>query len=279
MAFFGLLSVFPLILAGLTILARFLSHDTRAMTNFTRFVSGFFPGAAGAGLAGEIGRAMYTIDASTQTSGALNAVAIGSLLWSGRAYFDTLVTVLSRTVPGGAPRSFLKHQLTMWALMLGVGALFAVSSALSLLLSGLQFWAARWPDLPFNRAPMLWNLLGQGTNFALTLLLFWLLYRFAPNRTTPPRRRPILVSTLVASLAWEVGKWIFAHFLGNTMRYQATYGALAGVVLTMTWIYFASLIMLVGAEAGATFEELRSAMPGGKATGAESQAKPQGQPN
>lgn len=275
MAFFGLLSVFPLILAGLTILARFLSHDTRAMTDFTRFISGFFPGAAGAGLEGEIGRAMHSIDASMQMGGAtFGALAVASLLWSGRAYFDTLVTVLSRTVPGGAPRSFLKHQLMMWALMLGVGALFVLSSALSLLLAGLQLWAARWPDLPFNSAPLGWKFLGQGTNLALTLLLFWLLFRFAPNRTAPPRRRPILVSTLVASLGWEVGKWIFAHFLGNTMRYQATYGALAGVILTMTWIYFASLIILAGAEAGATFEELRSAAPNAKAPDIESQAKP-----
>ncbi|WP_123580460.1 hypothetical protein [Abditibacterium utsteinense] len=39
---------------------------------------------------------------------------------------------------------------------------------------------------------------------------------------------------------------------------QANYGALAGVISTMTWIYFASLIILTGAETGAPLEDLQT---------------------
>lgn len=269
MAFFGWLSVFPLVLAGMAILARFLAHDARAMAEFSRFVSGFFPGAAGASIAAEIGRAMHSFDASMPINGrqkTLAALAIVPLLWSSRAYFNTIVTVLCRTFPGAAPRSYLKHQFTMWALMLGVGALFLLSSALSIALSALQMWAAHWPQGSGSRALQGWKAFGQAASFGLDGLLFFLLYRFAPNRTAPPRARTLMVATLVAWVGWEIGKWGFARFLGDTMRYQATYGALAGVVLTLTWIYFASLLILVGAEAGATDEELKAEATKNEAT-------------
>lgn len=255
LAFFGLLSVFPLALAGVAILARFLAGDAGAMHRFSAFVASFFPGAAGTGIAAAMESAVHSIadGPSPTTAGFL---ALGSLLWSARAYFDTLATVLNRIFPGAAPRSFWGHQLVLWSLILGVGALFVVSSGLTLALSLAQTLALRLPDLFINRAPFLWDIGGKLVGIALTFAMFTLLYRFTPNRQTPPRRRPILVGALVGTFGWEVAKWAFARFLGNVTRYEASYGSVAGVVVTMTWIYFASMIVLAGAQVGATWEEL-----------------------
>ena len=87
--------------------------------------------------------------------------------------------------------------------------------------------------------------------------MFYLLYRFAPNRTQSPPRKAIVAGALFSAVAFEVAKWAFAHFLGNVTRYEATYGSLAGVILTMMWLYFLSMIVLMGAQVGATWEEFR----------------------
>ncbi len=256
LAFFGLLSVFPLALAGVAILARFLAGNALALRDFAAFVTAFFPGAAGAGIAGEIERAVRSIAAGPDAA-TLSLVALGSLLWSGRAYFDTLATVLNRIFPGATARSFLGHQIALWTLIFGTGALFLLSMAVTFALSLAQSLAARFPDFFINRAPFVWDFLGRGASLTLTFAMFYLLYRFTPNRLTPPRRRIVVASALVATLGWEIAKWGFAQFLGNVTRYEATYGGVAGVVVTMMWIYVSSLIVLAGAEVGATWEEMR----------------------
>lgn len=262
MAFFGLLSVFPLALAGVAILARFLSGNARALGDFSAFVASFFPGAAGAGLETAIANAAHSL---AQGSGSTTAgfLALASLLWSARAYFDTLATVLNRIFPGAAPRSFLGHQLVLWSLILGVGALFLLSSGVTLALSIAQTLALRLPDLFINRAPVVWDIGGKLAASALSFAMLFLLYRFTPNRLAPPRRRPILLGALVGTLGWEVVKWSFARFLGNMARYEATYGSVAGVIVTLMWIYFTSMVILAGAQAGATWEELQSGAEGG----------------
>ncbi len=266
LAFYGLLSVFPLALAGVAILARFLSGDARAMSGFSVFVSSFFPAGTGVTVGVAIEDAMRAMQGASQSQTA-GFLAFASLLWSARAYFDTLATVLTRMFPGSEPRPFWRHQMALWSLMIGVGALFVLWSGVSLGLSLGQTVASRLPDLFFNRAPLFWSLSAKILTLALSFSMFALLYRFTPNRQKPPSARPIWIAALVATFGWELAKWAFGRFLGGAMRYQATYGALAGVIVTLSWLYFSSLVVLIGAQVGATWEEFAmAAETGGAAT-------------
>ena len=258
LAFFGLLSMFPLALAAITVLAHALADNQTALQDFAGFAASFFPGAAGADLTAQIERGVTDIaESSNSTRNSL--IALVSLLWAGRAYFDTLVTVLVRIFPGDKPRSLVAHQLRLWSLLLGAGALFLLSSGVSLALSFLQELGDRLPNFFINRSPVLYDLLGKGAGYALTFLMFYLLYRYAPTKQGAPRARVLWIAATVGAVGWEVGKWAFGHFLGNVARYQAAYGSVAGVIVTMLWIFYASMIVLLGAEVGATLLDLRAA--------------------
>ncbi len=256
LAFYGMLSLFPLVLAAVLILARVAADDGALLNVFSHFVGSFFPAASGAQIAASVQLGVQRL-AQGPSAWTATLIAVVSLLWSGRAYFDTLAFVLNRIFASGQPRSFLSHQLTMIALMIGSGALFLLSSATTFALSLLQSLAQRVPQLFLNRAPILFDFAGKLAAWVLTLLMFLLLYRFSPNRTQPPPRKAVLAGALFSALAFEMAKWAFARFLGNVTRYEATYGSLAGVVLTMMWLYFASMIVLMGAQIGATWEEFR----------------------
>ena len=257
LAFFGLLSMFPLALAGVAVLARVLAGNQTALSDFSGFAASFFPGAAGANLSREIERGVTSI-ANNPNVTRTSLIALVSLLWSGRAYFDVLATVLNRVFPGAQPRSFLSHQVTLWSLLFGAGALFLLSSALTFGLSLLQTMGENLPDFWINRAPVFYDLLGKFAGYALTFLMFYLLYRFTPNRRVAPRSRTLLIAATVAAFGWEIGKWAFGNFLGNVTRYEAAYGSVAGVVVTMLWIYYASMIVLLGAEVGATMRDTQA---------------------
>ncbi len=256
LAFYGLLSLFPLALAGVIVLARVATNNVTTLNGFSHFVGSFFPASSGAQVSAAIQAGVQKLSSGPSPLTA-TLIAVASLLWSGRAYFDTLAAVLNQIFSADRPRSFLGHQLAMLVLMLGTGVLFLASSSATFALSILQSWAGHAPQLFLNRAPLLFDLLGKFVAWAFTFLMFFLLYRFAPNRQHAPPRRAVLAGALFAAIVFEVAKWAFARFLGNVARYEATYGSVAGVVLTMMWLYFASMIVLMGAQIGATAEEFR----------------------
>jgi membrane protein len=57
---------------------------------------------------------------------------------------------------------------------------------------------------------------------------------------------------------------IFKAYVANFADYNATYGAVGGVIVLLLWFYISSLAILVGAELNA---EIEHASPYGKAPG------------
>ena len=60
--------------------------------------------------------------------------------------------------------------------------------------------------------------------------------------------------SLAATLLWVVGSILFSLYVNNFGSYNKTYGALAGVVILMLWLYLTSYIVLLGAEINAESE-------------------------
>jgi membrane protein len=259
MAFFGLLSIFPIVLAAVSILATTLSGDVGALTAFQNFVKDFFPGQTGQNVSDAMKKAVDTIAAGSNAT-TLGVVALGSLLWSGRAFFATLAEVLNSVWPGAEERSFVQNQIVLWSTFLGAGVLWLLSMASTFLVTAIGWLLQYLPEVFRDALPWI-EITSRGMSFLLSVVMFWLMYRFLPHVTDKHRRRLVWVAALVAAIGWEVAKIVFTQFLGNLDRYQATYGSVAGVVLTMMWIYFSSIVILVGAEAVAAYEETRAALP------------------
>jgi membrane protein len=82
--------------------------------------------------------------------------------------------------------------------------------------------------------------------YLLITLAFSFIYSFVPN--TRVRLRPALVGALVAGVLWLAAGNLFAQFMAGSTRYAAIYSGLAIVILFMMWVYFAWLIVLIGAN-------------------------------
>ena len=254
LAFFGLMSLFPITLAGTAMVARFVAGNPRAAAGVQQWVMGFFPGVTGREISNALVHTAVSVDPK-----ALGILAIVPLLWSGRAYFDTLATVLNQVWPNTQPRSFWSHQSALWGTFIGAGGLWILSLVATFALRFMRGAASFLPDLVSGGFSMLWEFAGMAVGWMLTVFMFWLIYHFLPNRQTRQRHRVVWGAALLAALLWEAAKWAFGAFMGNLARYEATYGSVAGVVLTLLWIYFSSLIILAGAEAAAAYEATQSA--------------------
>lgn len=79
-----------------------------------------------------------------------------------------------------------------------------------------------------------------------------MLYGVMPNRRPAPRA--VLIGAVVAGLAWHLVQLAYVRFQIGMANYNAIYGALSQVPVTMAWLYVSWIVVLVGAEIAAIAE-------------------------
>ena len=57
-----------------------------------------------------------------------------------------------------------------------------------------------------------------------------------------------LPGTLFFCLCWMFGSWCFSIYINNLHTYNRVYGSIGAFVMLMVWLYYTSLILLVGGE-------------------------------
>ena len=132
--------------------------------------------------------------------------------------------------------------------------LFVLGGAV--LIAGLLA-AANVVSTALARAPAPARVVGSVASWvALALvvgLVLAVLYRFAPDRKQA-RWRWITAGSAVATLTWltsTVGFFTYVQSLGS---YQSTYGSLAGVAISMFWLWATVFIVIIGAAVNAEAE-------------------------
>lgn len=81
-----------------------------------------------------------------------------------------------------------------------------------------------------------------------------IIYRVAPNIRLP--WRAVLPGAVVFAIGWLVATLVFAFYVSNFGSYANTYGALAGVAITLIWFYVSSVILLGAAELNEVLHEM-----------------------
>jgi len=130
---------------------------------------------------------------------------------------------------------------------------------LSLGMTSLYAFAKRM-TLPFvhfrlSDAPFIANLFAILIPVFLSLLLFFLLYKFIPYRKISSFSA--FIGALSSALLWEVSKNLFDIYIKNYAGVEKVYGSFGAIVILLFWIYYSAFILLIGAEVGANFEILR----------------------
>ena len=96
-----------------------------------------------------------------------------------------------------------------------------------------------------SMSPFLSALFYTAASVGLTTGAYTLLYMTVPNRFVD--WRDAVWGALVAAVAFEIAKRLFAMFVSQFPTYAIIYGALAALPLFLLWIYLSWMITLVGA--------------------------------
>ena len=79
-----------------------------------------------------------------------------------------------------------------------------------------------------------------------------ILYAVMPNRR--PNFDAIVVSAAVTGCVWQLVQWTYVALQIGVARYNAIYGALSQLPVTLVWIYVSWAVVLAGAELAALWE-------------------------
>ncbi|HSG40522.1 MAG TPA: YihY/virulence factor BrkB family protein [Thermoanaerobaculia bacterium] len=156
---------------------------------------------------------------------------------------ETLNTVWEVTPkPGFFLKRLLIKRLICFGLVLGVGALALTSLAASAGMAALQrFLEAR---LEVGLAALVgWG--DVGLSLLLMTALFAMIYRVLPD--VEIGWRDVIWGSALTAILFTLGKYGIGFYLSQT-GVTTTYGAAGSLVLILVWIYYSSLIFLLGAE-------------------------------
>jgi membrane protein len=97
---------------------------------------------------------------------------------------------------------------------------------------------------------------------AAMMIVFAVIYGFAPD-LEHRRFRWISPGAVLGVLIWIAASGLFFLYVSNFSNYGATYGAFAGAIILLLWLYITSLAFLLGGELNGTIERAQLAGRGG----------------
>ena len=247
MAYYALFSVFPaaiVIAAG----AGFVLDDPAARADAIDFLFRELPLSEDQGRL-EIERLVDGVSANSGTLGILGVVA---LMISSTALAGAIRNSLAVVFEGPVTRGALRGKGVDLLLMLGLGALFAVSFVATLL-TGLEV------DLGGGVGAVIETTLtasGALLPLAISLVVFAVLFRVLP--TDHPPLRDTWPGVVVAAVGYELTKTGFSWYIENFANYDAIYGSIGAVIAFMFFVFVASVVFLFGAEIAAIWPAARA---------------------
>jgi membrane protein len=241
-AFYAFIALFPALIAAVTVYG--LVSDPAEVEEQIAGFADTLPEDAASLLTTQL------TDIAGSSSSALGwglLLSLGGALFAASGGVQNLIKAVNIAYDEEETRGFLKLRALALALTLGAIVFIVVAigliAVLPVLLDGLgavgriAAQVARWVGLVV---------------FVMAALA--VVYRFAPDRDDP-KFRWVGLGSGVATLLWVLGSAAFSLYVSNFGSYGETYGALAGVVILLLWLWLTSLIILIGAEINSETEQ------------------------
>jgi len=229
--FYCVLSLFPFLLFVVGALSKVVSWET--IDDVVHQVSLVMPR--------EVTAIVSTRLTALKTQPATGVLTLGFIgaLWSGSAGVASLIPAFNHAYDVVETRPYWKRRLLALATTLGVGLVALVASLVALAVPALSRWVGgplgellSWVRFPIAGAIM--------------MVTWALLYRVLPN--VKPRFQPVSPGSIVGVLLWVGASWGFGQYAQRFGSYEATYGALGGVVVLLLWMWVSALALILGAE-------------------------------
>jgi membrane protein len=195
-------------------------------------------------------RGVYSVLGDVLASNRLTWLSFGMVgtIWMASAAFDAMIEALDIAYDVTDDRPYWKTRLLAIGLAAISGGLLL--AALALMVVGPRFgdWLASRLDISAVFIAV-WPVLRWTIAIAFTVLAVEMIYFLAPN--VKQRFRATLPGAVLSVVVWNVLSFLLGIYFRHFANFNRTYGTLGGFVAFMIWLYWTSLVLLVGAELNA----------------------------
>jgi membrane protein len=265
LTYYGVLAIFPALIVLVSVLGLVGESATDPLIDNL--------GSVAPGPAKEIfTSAIENLQGSQGAAGVLFIVGLLGALWSASGYVAAFMRASNAIYDMPEGRPVWKTLPVRVGLTIVLLTLLAVTTIAVVLTGGL---AEKVGDLIGlgSTAVAVWNIAKWPVLLVVVSFMFALLYWAAPNVKQPGFRWVSPGGTL-AVLGWIVASLAFAFYVANFGSYNKTYGALAGPIVFLVWLWISNIMILMGAEFNAELERERAIERGMRPVDKEPFAEP-----
>jgi membrane protein len=272
LTYYGLLSLFPALIAMLSLIGIFGDPKTTTDT-LTEIITELGPETAAETFEGPI-------DSIVENQGAAGfafVFGLAAALWSASGYvgaFTRASNIIYETPEG---RPFWKLRPLQIAITLAMIILMALL-AVGLVVSGPVAEAIAGPVGLSSTAVDVWNIAKWPVMAAIFIVMVNLLYYTTPNVKLRGFKW-VTPGSVLAIVVWAIASALFAFYVANFGSYDKTYGTLGGLVVLLLWFWITNLAILFGHQMNAERERSAEIEEGIPRAEKEIQLEPRDEPS
>lgn len=238
LAYFFLLSLFPLIIFILTLTA----YLPISAEDVLGAVDQYAPDSA-----------MSMVKSITEQTlnkrgGGLLSFGIIAVIWSASNGMNAIVRAFNHAYEVEENRSFIIIRLTSIFLTIAMVVTILIALLLPVFGREIGLLAADFIGAP-GLFLQVWSVVRWGISPLILLIVFTALYIFAPNKRLSLRF--VLPGAVFAAAGWIIVSMLFSFYVGTFANYSATYGSIGGIIVLMIWFYLTGTLLILGGEINA----------------------------
>ena len=242
LAFFFLLSLFPLMIFIMTLLP-FLNLD---QDEIFLLIRDYAPGSVSMLIEDALS------DILDNRNGGLLSIGILATVWSASKGMNALTKALNRSYFTEESRPFIvaRGMSVVFTVML----IAVITVALILPVFGQQIGMLVFSYLGLEKGFLiLWSSLRWAIPPILIFFVFSLVYWLVPDLKI--RFKSVLPGSLFATIGWILTSLAFSYYVSNFANYSSTYGSIGGIIVLMLWLYISAIILMLGGQLNAVMTE------------------------
>ena len=184
------------------------------------------------------------------------------LLFAASGLFSSMRTILNSVLDTRSDEHFILAKLKDFALVIMVILIFFITTVLMPFIDILRQKADQFQSLHFLYSGIFEHVVFSLLSLVLVFILFSILYFAVPKKKLG--KKATFISAFWAAVLWETAKQIFGYYISHFSALGKIYGTYVLFVVVAFWIYYSSIVFIIGAQLGKLYADRRYAINKGE---------------
>jgi len=186
------------------------------------------------------------IEFVVQRGQAIGWISFVAFVWFATRLFGALRAVLGEIFDLRQSRGIIQGKIFDAEMVLVSSVLVILNIGITFLLNVARTFGLGVVGLEPGQLGVLEDLSASLAALVFIFILFLLIYKYVPARRVPWRMA--LTAAGFTAVCWELLKQAFAFYLTRIADYRSVYGGVATLAAVVIWLYYLSIVFILGAE-------------------------------